>query len=480
MRVITKQHFFDTIYCPTYGWLNKSEESETLSLIDKLRMEEGIEIHEKARELFPDGISITGNNITAAKTTKKLLNSNGVSFIFEGTFITDDYITKADILEQRDGKWDLYEVKSSKNRKSEQVEDMAYTYNVISRAGLKIDRCYLLLISEDYRLGMGVEDLFEKYDIADDVLVQAQEYQPDFQTVPNILRKRKTPPPELKYECKNCEFYSDCHNGDTEGTIFELPYINAKVFDDLTNINVFNIKDIPATYGLSDYQQRVIKAVSTGKIVINKNGLKDSLNEIKYPAYYLDFETMMTCLPLYKGIGPYTQIPTQYSLHICSKLGEISNHYEYLADHRKDCRRQLAERLIKDCRKKGSVIVYYASFEVGRIKSMMEWFPDLKKDLKAILDRIIDLHEIVRNNFYHPEFRGSTSIKRTLPVLVPDMSYDGMNISDGGEAMAVFAYMVKGKYEDSEIEKIKKDLLEYCKLDTLAMIKLQEKLEVVV
>ena len=477
MKLITKQQFFDTIFCPTFGWINRSSKAEEPSLIDKLRAEEGIEIHQMARKLFPDGISVSGNNITAAETTQKLLNADEVNFIFEATFIAGDYITKADVLERSDDKWNLYEIKSSKNRKSEQIDDLAYTYSVLTKAGLDIDRCYLLLVSKGYKLGMDAKNLFEKYDVTDDVTAKALEFQLDFEDVSKTLRQKEKPSPKIKYECKNCEYYRDCHHSDIEGTIFELPYINAKIFEDLSSKDIFQIQDIPASYKLSDYQQRVVKAVSTGDIVINRKGLKDSLNEIKYPAYYLDFETMMTCLPLFNGIAPYTQIPTQYSIHICPEAGKISEHYEYLADHSIDFRRELADRLISDCGKKGSVIVYYASFEIGRIKSLIEWFPDIAKELESILDRIVDLHVIIRNNFYHPGFRGSTSIKQTLPVLVPDLSYNGLNIREGGEAMAVFAYLVKGHYEQEEIEPIRQDLLEYCKLDTLAMVKLQEKLE---
>ena len=121
-------------------------------------------------------------------------------------------------------------------------------------------------------------------------------------------------------------------------------------------------------------------------------------------------------------------------------------------------------------------IITYTGFETMIINGLIKLFPDLEKSLNCLLDRVVDLHKIIRENYYDPVFYGSTSIKRVLPVVVPELSYDGMNIADGGDAMAVFAYMVKGKYEDGEIEQTRKDLLEYCKLDTLAMVRLHEKL----
>ena len=146
-----------------------------------------------------------------------------------------------------------------------------------------------------------------------------------------------------------------------------------------------------------------------------------------------------------------------------------------MADHRRDCRRELAERLIGDCEKKGSIIIY-TGFEQRIIKGLIDIFSDLEGELNGLLDRIVDLHQIIRNNYYDPEFHGSTSIKTVLPVMAPDLSYEGMNIADGGDAMAVFTYMVKGYYEEGQIEQLRRDLLEYCKLDTLAMVRLHSML----
>ena len=135
----------------------------------------------------------------------------------------------------------------------------------------------------------------------------------------------------------------------------------------------------------------------------------------------------------------------------------------------------MAERLISDCGNKGSILTY-THFEKTMIKGLMKLFTDLEKPLNALIDRIVDLHEIIRKNYYDSEFRGSTSIKKVLPVVVPELSYDGMAIGDGMLASAVFAYLAKGRYDSSEIVKIREELLEYCKLDTLAMVRLCERL----
>ncbi len=183
----------------------------------------------------------------------------------------------------------------------------------------------------------------------------------------------------------------------------------------------------------------------------------------------------MTAIPLYHDLAPYAQLPTQYSIHKCSEPGHVTAHSEYLADPSRDCRLELAERLIFDLKGAGSIIVY-TSFEKTIINGLARLYPDLAADLNLLNGRLVDLEAIIRKNFSHPGFHGRTSIKRTLPVLVPEMTYENMDIGDGFTAMSVFALMALGKYEDNEVETLKKHLLEYCKLDTLAMVKLHERL----
>ena len=156
-------------------------------------------------------------------------------------------------------------------------------------------------------------------------------------------------------------------------------------------------------------------------------------------------------------------------------MGDESEHFEYLAQANRDGRRELAEGLLCDLKGSGSILIY-TSFEKRVIRYLADIFPDLSEELNFLIDRMVDLEAIIRKNFYHPEFHGSTSIKKTLPALVPDMSYDGMAIAEGDSAMAHFTFMAWGKYDSKKMEKTRKDLLEYCKMDTLAMVKLHERL----
>ncbi|MEQ8225019.1 MAG: DUF2779 domain-containing protein, partial [Candidatus Eremiobacterota bacterium] len=168
-------------------------------------------------------------------------------------------------------------------------------------------------------------------------------------------------------------------------------------------------------------------------------------------------------------------IPTQFSIHKTSSPVSIINHSEYLADPKKDCRRELVEALIKGLEDKGSIVTY-TDYEEGVIRELIKLYPELSEDLNHIIERLIDLEKIIRENYYHPDFHGRTSLKITLPVLVPEMTYEGMEIAEGETASVYFALMALGKYTDEEAEKIKKNLLIYCKQDTLAMVEIHKKL----
>jgi len=199
------------------------------------------------------------------------------------------------------------------------------------------------------------------------------------------------------------------------------------------------------------------------------------LTTIAWPCHYLDFETVATALPLYKGHGCNQQVLTQFSIHRCETLGADPEHREYLADAGKDCQREVAEELVKALDGKAAIIVY-SSFEKTRIKALRNAFPDLAVPLSAILGRLVDLLLFVTEFVSHPDFKGSYSIKSVLPVLVPELSYKRLAVRDGDTAITRFARMARGEIIGTAVEPTRQQLLEYCKLDTFAMLRLHEAL----
>ena len=215
-------------------------------------------------------------------------------------------------------------------------------------------------------------------------------------------------------------------------------------------------------------------AALSGNMIVEP-GLGPALQNIDWPCHYLDFETVATVLPSYSGHGCHRQVLTQFSIHHRERIDANTRHSEYLADAKKDCERQLAECLIEALGNRGSIIVY-STFEETRIKALRDAFPDLEKPLQAILRRLKNLLPVIEDHVYHPNFQGSFSIKKVLPVLVPELSYVGLDVADGDAAITRFARMARGEISGEAVEATRRQLLDYCKMDTLAMVRLHEAL----
>ena len=473
MQPITKNIFLNSVFCNTLGWRFRNGKIRTeFSQGQLFRMEQGKEIHRRARNLYPDGIFVNELSSPAADArTRDLLDNPDTKVLFEATFLAGNYIAKADILVWGAGSWELIEVKSSVNAKEELIDDMAYTTLVAQVAGFSPSMISLMLIDKNYRLGMPDERLFVKIDMTEQVLARVEEFMTVVVHVDFVSSTPEEPEPELTYNCKQCEYFSECLGEGVQSHIFDIPRIKQDVVERLIALGIISIRDIPDSFSLSDNQRRVVECVRSGTMQIDPS-LRQKLERIRSPVFYLDFETMMTAIPLWPDIAPYEQIPIQYSLHICESSGKIIRHIDYLADPHRDCRRELAKRLIVDLKGEGSIITY-SSFEKTTISKLSTTFHDLSDDLQSLIDRIIDLEPCIKC-INHPKFCGRTSIKVVLPVLVPDLSYEGLEIANGDAALVTFAMMVQGKMGADEMERKRAALLEYCTMDTLAMVRLHE------
>ena len=203
--------------------------------------------------------------------------------------------------------------------------------------------------------------------------------------------------------------------------------------------------------------------------------MKSSYEQVKYPLYFLDYETFSSAIPLIDGVKPYAHIPFQFSLHIIPSEGsEELNHFEYLADGA-----ELPIKMIEDMQNcigsTGSLVSWHKSFENTRNKEMARLYPDKLDFLNDISNRMIDLEDIFKGGYVDIAFGGSTSIKKVLPVIVPELSYDNMEVANGTDAMEAFTRMLEMP-EGFDRKKLKKDMLEYCELDTLAMVRIFQKM----
>jgi hypothetical protein len=265
-----------------------------------------------------------------------------------------------------------------------------------------------------------------------------------------------------------------------ENSVFDL-YRGGQKSWDLFEQKILAIKDIPATFKLNDKQQIQLKCEKTGEIHINKKSIEEFFKNLKYPLYFLDFETYQTAIPLYSGLKPYQQIPFQFSVHKIDEKGK-KTHYSFISAGSKDPRKKFVNAIKRKLGNKGSVIVYNQAFEQTRLKELAELFPLDRNYLLSINERMIDLLVPFRNfDYYDRKQEGSASIKYVLPAMT-DLTYKGMEIANGAEASIRYAYITHGKIDGTkakreEIKKVRDDLKKYCKLDTEAMIQVMDKLK---
>ncbi len=294
-----------------------------------------------------------------------------------------------------------------------------------------------------------------------------------------VLKSKTIPEINIGPQCNDpydCAFLGYCWKDIPEYSVFNIARLNTNKKFELFNSGIIKIEDVPGDYKLNANQRLQVDSEINKTSFMDKKGLKNFLDSLTYPLYFMDFETFMPAVPLYDDSRPYQQIPFQYSLHYQEDYKSELKHYEFLADAKGDPRIPFIEKLLKDTENEGDILVYNQAFEMSRLKEIARDFPQYANDIEERLSRIKDLMLPFQKKYYYtPEMKGSYSIKKVLPALVPELSYEGLEIAEGGAAMNAFESLI---YETDEkvIQKTRKDLLEYCKMDTLAMVEIYNKL----
>jgi hypothetical protein len=274
----------------------------------------------------------------------------------------------------------------------------------------------------------------------------------------------------------SCLLQQECWKHLPEHNVMTL-YSGKKLGEDLMAQGILDISNIPEEIKLNDKQQIQKECVTCGHPHIDTDEINSFLKGLKYPLYFMDFETFATAIPIYDGTSPYQNIPFQFSLHVITKPGAMVEHYEYLAEGKDDPRPAFLTELKQDIGPKGSILVYYAAFEKSRLKELAGVFQEYQEWGDRINERIVDLNVPFRDfSYYHPQQLGSSSLKHVLPVLT-DMSYGDMDIGEGNTASLKFMEFAFGNASKEELHKIRADLLIYCGQDTGGMIEILRKLQ---
>jgi hypothetical protein len=486
-HILSKSTFLRSVQCPKSLYLNryKPELRDPPDPSQEAVFRTGNEVHALARELFAGGVLASTEDSYDPKTwlqrTRRLMQE-GVGVLFEATFEHDQVLVRVDILERVGNKWKAYEVKSSTSVKDPYDWDVAVQYHVLNGADIGLVDFSLLHINGDYvrRGALDLEALFTEVPMVELAREMESEVSIQIEWAKAVLSEPLVPEIDIGPYCDEpyaCDFMGHCWRHVPDHSVFTVARMKKDHKFRLYNEGIVRIEDIPEDFPLNKTSRVHVEGHKYARSIIDQGALQDFLDSLHYPLYFLDFETFNPAIPPFDGIKPYDQIPFQYSLHRKSSPESELTHTGYLADTGVDPRLALIRSLLRDTPPPGDILAYNRSFEARILRDLAGAFPEYASELEDRSSRLIDLMLPFQKRYYYlPEMHGSYSIKAVLPALVPELSYDAFEISEGSQAMEAY-YQLGGETNPARIEKIRHDLWEYCKFDTFAMVRILEKLE---
>jgi hypothetical protein len=481
---LSKSRFIRGLQCHKSLWLYQYK-PELRTLPDEALQaifDAGTDVGLLAQKLFPGGIAIDFEDSSFPEKIEKTkaLMERGVKTIYEATFQYDGVLVMVDILHKGKHGWEVYEAKSTTQVKDVHLPDLAIQYYVLTGCGLPISKASLVHINNEYvRQGeLDIRRLFVMARMTETVIEYQKQVKKDLTAMKKMLGGA-CPAIKIGPQCSDpydCDFMEHCWSHVPEPSVFNISRLRPYAKFELYHMGIVKFKDIPEDYPLNTSQRMQVEAELTGKKFINKHGIEEFLKSLRYPLFFLDFETYKSAIPPFDGLRPYENIPFQYSLHYQEQESSKPQHSGFLAEEGTDPREEIARRLAEEIPSKACVIVWNMGFEKAVIRKLAEQFPAYSRRLMNIHDNIIDLMvPFQKKHYYTKEMNGSYSIKAVLPALVPELSYEDLEISDGDTASNRYAtlHLVKDR---EEVKRIRKALLEYCRLDTLAMVKIMQKM----
>ena len=485
---LSKSSYCKCVQCQKILWLDKYKPGLAAAENNESSLKKGREVGELAKELFGEyeDIPIDENIGLRIKKTQELLK-NKPNIITEASFSFDNNFCSVDILKNDSDGVEIYEVKSSTKIKDVFLDDVSYQYFVLSNSGLTVKKACIVYINNEYIRGkdLDITQLFNIEDVTDAVLEKQDEIRENIGRINDFMQehdKENEPETVLEKKCfdpYSCEYWDYCTRDLPKPNVFDIAGMQRRSKFKKYNEGKISFEDLENEDINAKYLEQIDFELNNREAKIEKGAINELLDSLKYPLYFIDYETCQYAIPEFVGTKAYQQIPFQYSLHIIRQEGGLLEHKEYLAEAEDDdIIRNFALSMIGNMPEDGSVIVYNKGFEASRNREIGEMYPDLKAEMERINGNMVDLMVPFRQrNYYTKEMKGSYSIKYVLPALYPDdPELDYVNlplVHNGGEASEAFLSL-KDKTPEEQVE-IRQGLLKYCKLDTYAMVKIWEK-----
>jgi len=489
MRNLSKSKIIAFRQCPKRLWLEIHKPELRDDSGSEMVFKIGYEVGNVAREIYDpehtgDLIDINelGHGGALARSAELLLL--GQKPIFEAGVTIDGALAYADVMlpDHSDGtlRWKMVEVKSSTAVKDYHQDDIAVQTYIAVASGVNLASVSLAHIDNGfvYQGNGNYKGLLYEVDLTAAALSRSEEVKDWIAQAQAVVALEDEPEIATGPQCSTpftCGFCAYCNRDkiSPEYPLSSLPNLNYRKRGKFEADGYDDMRDVPDAL-LTILQKRVKQCSISGEPFFDATGAAADLAPHGFPAYFLDFETVMFAVPIWKGWRPYRQIPFQFSLHRLDGSGEIM-HTEFLDLSGADPSEAFTQAMIDQCGSEGPVFVYNAAFEMTRIRDLAERFPHYGPALLDINARIVDLLPIARNRYYHPSQHGSWSIKAVLPAICPDLSYSQLEgVQDGGSAVESYKEAISPNTTPERKAEIRQQLIEYCKLDTFAMVRMWE------
>ncbi len=477
------------LQCPKALWLAKYQpELRTPPDSNRLALfQEGHEVGHWAQKLFPGGrhIDLEADTIPHRLKLTQDAIAAGEETLYEATFQYNSILVMVDILHCGPRGWELIEVKGSTGEKPVFHHDLALQAYVLQGAGLTIKNYFLAHLNPNYvrQDKLELHKLFTLVNLTTRVAELQHDILANIEIFRSVLKEADTPNIKIGPQCTqpyDCDFIHFCWKDVPTPSVFSLSGLQLDEKFNLYHRGITHLRDIPETLLRTDRQRKQLQSEKSNTQFLDRDGIQAFLKTLHYPLYFLDFEAFQLPIPLYKDTKPYQQVAFQYSVHLQSGPGAPIEHRCFLAMPGEDPRPQLAENLVKDIPTNACILTYNANYEKSVLKQLAYIFPKHADHLNQLHHQVLDLMPPFQaQHIYTRAMNGSFSIKSILPALVPELNYQHLHIQDGQGAARAYA-KISQLTSDTERNSLKDHLLEYCKMDTLAMVKLVEYLNSIV
>ncbi|CAA9556233.1 MAG: hypothetical protein AVDCRST_MAG43-1485 [uncultured Thermomicrobiales bacterium] len=487
---LSKSDFLNFRICPGFCWIAKHQPHRIPLNTDpgtRRRIDDGDAVEALARQRFPDATLIATLDPEDAVRQTEAAIAAGATTLFQAAVLTEHGLfARADVLTRDGDGWRMFEIKASTSVTAEHRADATFQAIAFMEAGYDIRRIGVLHLDRNYRLS-GSPDPVTMFVVSDVTESVDRALVPVMEQIEGALAAVRDPSALPACQCdretrkRRCPAFALFHpHIPAGGTIYDLTAIHHRDLIQVLDRGILALADWPDDVPLSRRQHLQVETHRTGEPWVAVTQLRKFIGRLRFPLYFLDYETCQTAIPLYDGYTPWAQVPFQYSLHIVTADGAIE-HREFLWTEPRDFPvPHLVKQLRRDIGDDGSVVVWSRNFEADRQREMAEALPDEAGFLLGLNGRMVDLMEPVASGAWmHPDFGGSASIKKVLPAVDPELSYEALRIGNGGLAAERWHQAMVNSAEAltaAEREAIFSDLREYCHLDTLAMVRIWEHL----